>query len=66
MKLVKRCNDRVIALLIILAALVGRLTLQKTRFVIASISPEKVHQKHQGFTEGPSTRRGSDIHGSGH
>jgi len=59
MKLVKRCNDNVIALLIILPALMAvRFTFQKIQFVIVSTPLQEKHQKYQECTEGPSIPKG--------
>jgi hypothetical protein len=59
MKLVKRCNDNVIALLIILPALTAvRFAFQKVQFVILSRPPQEELQKYQECTEGPSTPKG--------
>ena len=60
MKLVKRCNDNVIALLIILPALMAvRFTFQKIQFVIVSNSLQKERQKYHRCTEGPSIPKGT-------
>ena len=61
MKLVKRCNDNVIALLIILLALAVRFAFQKITFTIGSTPLQKEHQKYQECTEGPSIPKGEVI-----
>jgi hypothetical protein len=58
MILVKRCDDNVIALLIILPALAAPFVFQKIKFVIRSTPVQKAHQKHPEFTEGPSIPKG--------
>jgi hypothetical protein len=58
MKLVKRCNDNVIALLIILPALAVRFSFQKITFTIGSTPLQKERQKYQKCTEGPSIPKG--------
>ncbi len=58
MKLVKRCNDNVIALLIILPALAVCFAFQKIQFFIVSTPLRKEHQKYQKCTEGPSIPKG--------
>lgn len=66
MKLVKRCNDNVIALLIILPALAVRFAFQKIHFGIVSTPLQKEHRKYQECIEGPSIPKGEDIvHGCG-
>ena len=60
MKLVKRCNDNVIALSIILVALAVRFAFQKTTFTIDSTPLQKEHQKYQECIEGPSIPKGED------
>lgn len=58
MKLVKRCNDNVIALLIILPALAVRFAVQKIQFFIVSPPLQKEHRRYQKCTEGPSIAKG--------
>ena len=58
MKLVKRCNDNVIALSIFLVALAVRFAFQKTTFTIGSTPLQKEHQKYQECIEGPSIAKG--------
>jgi len=58
MNLVKRCNDNVIALLIILPALAVRFAFQKIQFIIVSTLLQKERQK---STEGPSIPKGDVI-----
>ena len=58
MILAKRCNDNVIALLIVLVALAVRFTFQKIQFVIISTPLQKEHQEYQKCTEGPSISKG--------
>ena len=58
MKLVKRCNDNVIALLIILPALAVRFAFQKIQFIIVSTLLQKELQKYQECIEGPSIAKG--------
>jgi hypothetical protein len=58
MKLVKRCNDNVLALLIILPALAVRFAFQKIPFIIGSTPMQKKQQKFQECTEGPSIPKG--------
>jgi hypothetical protein len=62
MKLVKRCNDNVIALLIILPALMAvRFTFQKIQFFIVSNPLQEKRQEYQECTEGPSIPKGKAI-----
>ena len=58
MKLVKRCNDNVISILIILHALHIRLALQKIIFAIISTLAQKEHRKYGKLYNGPSTPKG--------
>jgi hypothetical protein len=61
MKLVKRCNDNVIALLIILLARYIFFAFQKITFIIGLTPLQKEQQKYQKFTEGPSILKGEAI-----
>ena len=61
MKFVKRCNDNVIALLIILLALYILFTFQKITFIIGSTPLQKEQQKYQECAEGPSISKGEVI-----
>ena len=58
MELIKRCNDPVIALLIILLALDVRFAFQKINCVIISPPVQKENQTYLAFTESPSTLKG--------
>ena len=59
MKLVKRCNDNVIALLIILSTLNIRFALEKISFAIISPLAQKEHQKYVELYKGPSIPKGT-------
>ena len=61
MKLVKRCNDPVIALLIILLALGVRFAFQKISCVIISTSIQKEDQTYPACIESPSILKGEEI-----
>ena len=61
MKLVKRCNDPVIALLIVLLAFGVRFTFQKINCVIISTPVQKENQTYLAFTESPSILKGEEI-----
>jgi hypothetical protein len=61
MKIVKRCNDNVIALLIILPALCIRFAFQKIQFAAVSVSPPKECRKYPACVEGPSIPKGKSI-----
>jgi hypothetical protein len=59
MKLVKRCNDNVIARLIILHALYIRFALQKITSIIIFPLTQKEHQKYLELFEGSSISKGT-------
>ena len=61
MKLVKRCNDPIIALLIILLTFDVRLALQKINRFILTTSVPKESQTYVAFIESPSIPEGEAI-----
>ena len=58
MKLVKRCNNNVIAPLIILLALAVRFTFQKTQFVIVATPSKKSIRNTTNAPKAPRSRGG--------
>ena len=58
MELIKRCNEPVIALLIIFLAFDVRFAFLKINCVIISTPVQKENQTYLAFTESPSTLKG--------
>ena len=58
MKLVKRCNNNIIAPLIILLALAVRFTFQKAQFFIVSTPCKKSIRNTRNAPKAPRSRRG--------
>jgi hypothetical protein len=58
MKLVKRCSDNVIALLIVLLSLYIRFSLQKIIFIVGPTPRQKEQQKYGKYAQGPSIPKG--------